>query len=575
MNNTHTDPGKVTRRMAAIIGVLAFGYVLYYFNYLETPSADYMNNFLPRVMEYMKGTFPGNSFKILPVYNVLLALLTPLNPLDTFDPVYLTAIIVNLILFIPYLAVVWALYRRWLAAPYALLAMLFLSANIYTVYTAINAELEMLLTLLIALTIYFTVKNSRWAYLTSWLAAGTKWDAVFTVPAAMYRDFFENRKKIPAFILGGLASTIAISWILLSIYQRSSAGNHAYVGEIARRGPNIYMYFVDCYLVVSSFIAWMGTHIYYSDMFLLQVVLALVLLVFAILVLVLLVWGGMLFIRLHWRKQVPLLLATGGFLLVHVVYQNTKARYVLPILWLLNLFLFYGLQQGLIPLIGKKWSAMNETHRKKLATIAFLSGLAVFTFASSFTLLDAGILPYAWALAFTAAGVITIRFTTGAGTHTILASALVFGILFSFMTGYGTRTMDHYSLRRVEFKKAGLWYRQHGTPVDKMLISETNVAMYYSGLERNRFIQSRELQSDTMQGVIKECTQKGITLIFIDDFYIRRLKIGDKNAIMRNAATLKMIREKAADNPQFFHIKTFTTGDDIKSQLYRFIPKRR
>ena len=38
---------------------------------------------------------------------------------------------------------------------------------------------------------------------------------------------------------------------------------------------------------------------------------------------------------------------------------------------------------------------------------------------------------------------------------------------------------------------------------------------------------------------------------------------------------LKMIREKAADNPQFVHIKTFITGDDIKSQLYRFIPKRR
>ncbi len=574
MSNTHTDPGKAIRNLSIIIGALALGYVLYYFNYLETPSADYMNNFLPRVTEYMKGNFPGNSFKILPVYNILLALLTPLNPLDTFDPVYVTAIIVNLILFVPYLAVVWALYRRWLAAPYALLAMLFLSANIYTVYTAINAELEMLLTLLIALTIYLTVKNSRLAYLTSWLAAGTKWDAVFTVPAAMYRDFFENKKKILAIILGTLASTIAISWILLILYQKSGAGNHTYVGEIARRGPNIYMYFIDCYLVVSSFIAWMGTHIYYSDMFLLQVVLALVLLVFGILVLVSLVWGGILFIRLHWRKQVPLLLATGGFLLVHVVYQNTKARYVLPILWLLNLFLFYGLQQGLIPFMAKKWNNINEKNKKKLTITAFALGLAVFTFASSFTLLDAGIIPYTWALAFTAAGVITIRFTTGAGNNTILTSALVFGILFSFMTGYGTRTMDHYSLRRVEFKKAGTWYRQHGTQEDKMLISETNVAMYYSGLERSRFVQSRELQSNTMQDVVKECTQKGISLVFIDDFYIRRLKIGDKNALMRNAATLKMIRENAADNPHFDHITTFATGDDIKSQLYRFSPNK-
>ncbi|MFW5863085.1 MAG: hypothetical protein ACOCWZ_12640, partial [Spirochaetota bacterium] len=561
--------------MAVIVGALAFCYVLYYFNYLETPSADYMNNFLPRVKDYMNGNFPGSSFKILPVYNLLLALLTPLNPLDTFDPVYLTAIIVNLILFIPYLAVVWALYRRWLGAPYALVAMLFLSANIYTVYTAINGELEMLLTLLIALTIYFTVKNSRLAYLTSWLAAGTKWDAVFTVPAAMYRDFFENRKKILSIVLGALASTIAISWILLIIYQKSGAGNHTYVGEIAQRGPNIYMFFIDCFLVASSFVAWMGTHIYFSDIFLIQAVLALLLLVFGILVLVLLVWGGILFIRLHWRTQVPLLLATGGFLLVHVVYQNTKARYVLPVLWLLNLFLFYGLQHGIIPFMGKKWSNINKQYRKKLAITTFTLGLAVFTFASSFTMLEAGILPYAWALAFTAAGVITVRFTTGAGNNIILASALVFGILFSFMTGYGSKTMDHYSLRRVEFKKAGMWYKNNGTKDDRMLISETNVAMYYSGLGRNRFIQSKNLPGNTMQGVVEECTRRGITLVFIDDFYIRRLKVRDKNALMRNAATLKMIRENAADNPHFIHVKTFITGHDIRSHLYRFIPEKR
>ena len=174
MHGQKKSPGKIIRNLFFMTGLLAFGYALYYFNSLQTPSADYINNFLPRVREYMQGDFPGNSFKILPAYNVLLAVLTKIIPVNAFDPVYMAAIIFNIVLFIPYLLVTWSLYRRWLAEPYALLAMLFLSANIYTVYTVINAELEMLLALLIALTVYFTARNSRYAYLTSWLAAGTK-----------------------------------------------------------------------------------------------------------------------------------------------------------------------------------------------------------------------------------------------------------------------------------------------------------------------------------------------------------------------------------------------------------------
>ena len=570
MHRDNTVTGKSIQYLSIIVGILAFGYALYYFNYLETPSADYINNFLPRVREYMNGIFPGSSFKILPVYSLLVALLAKLNPVASFDPVYMTAIIFNLILFIPYLFVTWALYRRWLAAPYALLAMLFLSANIYTVYTVINAELEMLLTLLIALTIYFTAKNSRFAYLTSWLAAGTKWDAVFTVPAAMYRDFFENRKKLVALVLGGLASTIAISWMALSVYQSSTAQGHAYVGEISRRGPNIYQFLIDCYLVASSFGAWMGTHIYFSHIMVMKVLLVPILLVFVLFVLVSLTWGAFLFIKINWKRHIPLIIAISGFLLVHVVYQNTKSRYVLPVLWLLNLFIFYGVIDGILPRISNMASRITGHKKKILLALGFGAGLVLFIFASGFTIMDAGLTSYAWALAFTAVGVIIVRYTISSDKRTILASTLIFGVLFSFMTGYGARTMDHYSLRRVEFKKAGIWYRSNGNKNDRMLISETNVAMYYSGLERDHFINSRSLENDTMNGLVEELSRKGVTLVFIDDFYIRRLMVGDKNALMRNAETLKMIREKALENRHFKLLKTFSTGDDIKSYLFRF-----
>ncbi len=75
------------------------------------------------------------------------------------------------------------------------------------------------------------------------------------------------------------------------------------------------------------------------------------------------------------------------------------------------------------------------------------------------------------------------------------ASVRCAGAVALFMTFYGVRTMDHYSLRRVEFKKAALWFNEHAGPADTMLIAEVNVPGYYSRLEGRRYIGSNALKS--------------------------------------------------------------------------------
>ena len=68
-------------------------YAIFYFNYFETPTADYIGNIQPRVMEYMEGEFPGTKYKFLPFYPLVLAGLTYINPITIGDPIYFTAIL--------------------------------------------------------------------------------------------------------------------------------------------------------------------------------------------------------------------------------------------------------------------------------------------------------------------------------------------------------------------------------------------------------------------------------------------------------------------------------------------------
>ncbi|HPL19140.1 MAG TPA: hypothetical protein PL180_20860, partial [Spirochaetota bacterium] len=173
----------VSKIIAAGILIVSVAYGIFYFNYFETPTGDYISNIRVPVLEYMKGNFPGENYKFLPFYPLLLSLLTWLNPVKSADPVYQTAIVLNLVLLAPYLFLVFLVYRRFLPEKASLAALLFLGVNIYTLYMTINSELEMALTLLIVLSLYLALGESRISYATAFFAAVTKWDAVFIVPA--------------------------------------------------------------------------------------------------------------------------------------------------------------------------------------------------------------------------------------------------------------------------------------------------------------------------------------------------------------------------------------------------------
>ncbi len=556
--------------LACAIIAAGFLHCLLYFNCFETPSEDFIGNIRPLAAAYMRGDFGGFNYKLLPLYPLVLAALSRINPFPAGDVIYSTAIALNLALFIPYAIVVFLIYRRFLKGRALPAAMLFLMINTYTVFTAVNSELEMLLCLLVVLSMLQALRGSRISYLVAFFAALTKWDAAFTVPAAMFRDFFERKKRILSLILGTLAAGGIAVWFAMS-FMGAPGHMHPYVKEIAERGPVHLRYLADCLLILSGFIPWMAVDAFKSNSLLIKALSFPLIAVYGILLLGSLFWGFTLLIRRHRRELAPVLIFLAGFIALHMIYQNTKERYVLPILWLLVLALFYGISEGLAPAFKNLIQRIKGRYRG-IAGIALLLFLLPAYCASLLQLVSAHrLLLLASTLLFTGLALI-IAVQEGSSSRIVrVLMVLIAGAVINLMLFHGIAAMDHYSLRRVEFKKAALWFREHAGNRDRMLITEINVPKYYSGFDDERFLSATSLESNTIDALVPELGRRGVTYVFVDDFYIRRLTLGDKNAVDRKALLFQHIRDDTSLRAHFRPVASFETKGGIKSYLYRFV----
>jgi hypothetical protein len=558
------------RLIPAGILLAVIAYSVFYFNYFETPTGDYIGNIRGPVTEYTKGNFPGKNFKFLPFYPLLLSFLTRLNPVESGDPVYLTAMVLNMILLVPYIIIVFLLYRRFLSEKAARAAVLFLGINLYTVYMAINSELEMSLTLLIVLSLYLTLKGSRFSYAGAFLSSLTKWDAVFIVPAVMFGDFFYKKKRILAIVLGALATSGAAAWLLLSYI---TTHGQTYVSEIAHRGPNVYRFIIDCFLVAGGFLQWMGLHAWYAERMPMKIGLMALLTIPGLVTLVCVSWGAVLVWKQNRKDFAPILIFAAGFLLIHMVYQNTKDRYVMPILWILTLFIFYGITRGLAPRLAAWFSTRTVRSGKVLLGTLLAPCGVIYAVTIGFIVIDTTVPHLIFTLVF--AGLMAAVILEGADGKKLTANLLLIlacGVLINLSVYYGVRALDHHGLSRVEFKQAALWYKDHAKPGDKMLISETNVPMYYSGFGEDKFAVSFFIKGRTIRELVPELKAMKVTHVFVDDFYIRRLPIKDPNAIDRRAWVFQEIRDHGVQSGHFTLIKTFHTKGDIVSYLFILVP---
>ncbi|HPR49794.1 MAG TPA: hypothetical protein PK341_17565 [Spirochaetota bacterium] len=458
------------------------------------------------------------------------------------------------------------------------LALLFLSFNGYTVYMVINAELEMLLSFLIVLTFYCILNKSSASYLISFFVGITKWDSVFIIPAAMISDFFFRKKRFLALLGGCFASLGLIAWILMSMILPPQIHN-PYIGEISRRVPNIYLFIMDILFVATGFVQWAGSYLYnnFSSWIFISP-LYLLLLIILILTFFLIILGIRKLILNRTSDALALLTFFCGFILIHSIYQNSKTRYFVPILWLVNFLIFYAFEKDILPFIKKKLNNVTFQNSWSKPIILLTSGLLLLVYLSSFIpfVFENKSIIIIFALSFTAIGsYLIIPGRDIASRKSMIIIVVLIGILINLQCYFCINMMDHYSLRRVEFKDVALWFKENSTADDILLISESNIPKYYTGFPQKRFFETKLLKSKDYKSLPDELSTKNINFIFIDNFYIERLKVGDKNSFYRKADILKDLRDNFKFDKRYSIEKIFTYSEQQKSYLLRFSSSNR
>ncbi|MCL1910920.1 MAG: hypothetical protein FWG13_01795 [Leptospirales bacterium] len=540
-----------------------FAYYLYHVNYIAMPTEDYMGNFRPFVLSILSGNFSDISNKLLPAYPFLLAAVTKLLPQSLPDPIYSAALLVNMLLSIPFLWFAYITFRRFLGKNLSFFALLFLGLNLYTMYSCLNAELEIFLCTASVLALYLTAADSRLALASSALAGIIKWDSVFIIAAYALRVFAKTKKLLYLILSGGAAAIPLLAWMAFTMLGKNPSAN-TYIGEIAQRGPNIYKYPFDVLLSAAGFPRWLALDIYKSENTASSIIPAIILLAALAASLCLLALGVRAFIKTKDSMKLPVAVFASGFFIIHLIYQNTKDRYVIPIIWLLVLLMFLALS-------GNREKIKSKLFFQKALppNVLYFAIAGIFFIQSAASLFKRhDIFIALFAVFFIAVTFFFLRTQTSLNAKGRLLVCLLAGTFCNLNIAYGANALDHFSLRRIEFKEAALYFKDNAPEASRLLISETSVPGYYIGATNHELVPTESLRSKNLEELEEEIREKKITHVFIDDFYITRLALNDPNAVDKKAALMKELRDAATGMNSLRLLKTFEAYSGAKAYLY-------
>lgn len=220
MNGEPTDPqprlphGAPQSRDWLIPGAIAaLGLALRsrYFNYFLVPDTDFFS-LRNTAVALTQGHAPQD-FQRLPFYSLLMGLLAPLFHGD--DPYLLAAETVNLAAYVVATVYLYRLSARFVGAGAWIVAFLFTMDGLGFHMTA-QPRTELPTVALAIVGCYLATRRPPAAYVPAGLAALTRYEGAFLIPALLARDLAFGQRRWRACILAAAASLGLLMWLWLN-----------------------------------------------------------------------------------------------------------------------------------------------------------------------------------------------------------------------------------------------------------------------------------------------------------------------------------------------------------------------
>jgi hypothetical protein len=427
------------------------------------PMSDFFE-FRDSALSFLNLSLP-ESFQIAPLYPLLIGILSLIFPFVK-HPILFAAQLLNFSLSIISLLIIYSISNKFLNKG-AFIVVWLCALNCSTLYLTIQPLVEMSLLTTILLSIYLIIKGSRLVYLALALAALTRYEAALLIPITVAYNLVYQKKRLITLLLGLLSSLGIIVWMGLS-YIHSQFIN-PYVEEALGIGlfyPK-FLFIDDC---IHSLINWATPHFFFITIFLLFIFI-----------------GFYSIIKDSPKEFLPTLLFFTSYMIIHIAYPHSFARFAFPITWVFYLSLVKGVEYS-IPLIAKYQKRNPSPIFLKFSSIVFFLALL---FDNVFILkeLDKNIwiflgyiIPIFYYLShllkgdrnkkiffFLLSSLFLLRFTKESISSTL-------------------KIMGAVQYAKVEFRVVGEWCKINLKEGERIVTTEPGIVSFYAELPREQFI---------------------------------------------------------------------------------------
>jgi hypothetical protein len=524
---------------------ILFGFGIYYsvlyFGHRVMPSPDFPS-FLEVGRQLWSFKIPTN-FMRGPVLGLLVY---PLSFLVGGQHPELTAAwLLNAILQPCNLILLFLVGKRVVGRPALWLALLvILNPWLIEVFTKPIAEICLLLTIL--LTFYFMFRGSYWCYLFASIATMTRYESAALILAAFVMDMIyrkSKREKVYAFCYSVLASIPLGFWMLGTVLTWPSEGGSTIhylrfinieklkdvanvrrelnllwsvaFGPLFRLGPGAGENAAQTLANASKLLACVsfGFGVFYG------------------------------LVKKQWNI-LALLIFFVPYMLVHISYSFSDARFYTPVCWILLLICWYGIQSC--------WLLINANNRiPKPVIVAAQVLVLVVGFVWLSTLV--GYLPglsdvskRSVSLPYVAVSASVLIIAAGAliykGKH--LWRNVVILMVFCLVivsNQFSVAGVVRDGQRDAEFKQLLDWYLQNAKPGEKMLSTLSGLLGILTPAHKDFFIPTGNIKADSPEDFVNRCYATGITYVawdsriglFPDDVFYKLMKLENIDMLRR------------------------------------------
>jgi hypothetical protein len=444
---------------------------------------------------------------------------------------------------------VYLVCRKFLGIGAVLVALLY-GINPTTAHFVGQPVLETVMLTGVLGTIYLSLRESNWAYLTAFFTALIRYDAALVIGAIATKGLLNRQSRLKTVINSIFASLGVIGWLALSVTQYKAKIN-PYVQQI-RLGFGEPRFIKNCVRIIVDILPQNIVNL--IPFKLLTVALGCLMMI-----------GLFRFVTKEKKRSLEIVAFFILYGLLHSVYPSVNAplRYALPILWIFYLLIVIG-SGWIVSLVTKQQVPNGITYpismqklNRHYMLLAF-SGLWIFSVAMLWL---RGSEYRSMIVPFVLCSVVIIAYIASVmerhKTLSVVTSCILIIILASGLIEAKTGWNSRWKYYRSDQREMCEWYQKVAMPGDKMAVSEVTIMSYYANLDNSYFVELGQIEYNKLEDLNVVLAEKNIKYIVLDRHKLHYHGKGYDKVEKRFATEILYYLESNANNSNFVKVAEF------------------